>query len=479
MRTDAVRLVLLMESSALIRITGFDRAMIRTHERSLRLALLDSTLADGFAAARFLDARDRACALLCQGCACGTNIGASGSEWTALTNAADALGGVITTLRGTDGTIDLAFRVSVPPLGLPAPLPPPAQAALVAIAKRYLFFKSLRTHAPQLLTQLASVGLGGGAGTVTAAQVEDVARLLALLAPDAVAKLSYDHGVSQSVGGEAYGIFVASGLEPVFAAPSSLVAFWTRASGLYDDQGFVAAIAAFRAAYDTWKKFLQEQRAKDEKAAAQEKIHRAMREQRILDNFPLRETADAAERLEALVSHLNEGRNLDHYRFAVWNERSGATDDTLIDLALAGLVDPTPVGMVGNKLAVPITMRPGSKAAKFFADSIVDLVGQFTRTDREHILPTPALHAESILGDCCACDDFLREHRRLDLADKQAQVDLAKERALQAAHETERRRLRVGSTPPDLAPLEPADAAALHVLLETVPASPPAAGGTP
>jgi hypothetical protein len=474
-RTDAVRLVVLVESSDLIRIAGFDRATVRTHERSLRLALLDSTLADGFAAARFLDARDRACAVLCAGCGCRPDTGASGSEWTAVQTAADALGVVVAALRTTAATIDIAFRAAVPLLGLPAPVAP----ALATVAKRYLFFKSLRTYAPQLLGQLSGVGVGGGAATVTASQVEDIARFLGLSPADTVSRLSYDKGASDAVGAEAYGIFVASGRDPIIAAPTSLGIFWTRASGLFDDQGFVAAINTFRGAYDTWKKFLQEQKEKDEKAAAQEKIDRAEREARILENFPLRETADAAERLDALIAHLNDPRNVDHYRFAIWNERSGATDDTLISLALAGLIDPTPVGMVGDLLAVPIVLAPGSKAATFFADSIVDLVEQFERTDEEHILPTPALFAESILGECCACDGFLREHRRLDLADKQAQVDLATQLAAQAAHESERRRLRLAQTTPDLSPLEPAEAAALHVVVENAPAPPPAAGGTP
>ena len=65
-RADQVRLVALIQSSTLSDLPQIDRAFIRSHETALRLALLDSTLADGFDAARFLDARDRACDVLCR-----------------------------------------------------------------------------------------------------------------------------------------------------------------------------------------------------------------------------------------------------------------------------------------------------------------------------------------------------------------------------------------------------------------------------
>ena len=67
---------------------------MRSHERTLSLALLDSTLAPGFEAARFLDAREGACAILCAGCDCGidTGVGADNSEWEALKTALEKLG---------------------------------------------------------------------------------------------------------------------------------------------------------------------------------------------------------------------------------------------------------------------------------------------------------------------------------------------------------------------------------------------------
>lgn len=407
-RADAVQLVVLINSTDLGSLTSFNRQTLRAHETALRLALLDSTLLDGFPAARFLDARDRACAILCQGCTCGDAVSAetSSAQWTNLTAAADTLGQVVTMLRG----LTVLFPASIP--GALIALPP-----AVTDIKRHLFFKSLETQAPRLLTDLAALGLGGGAATVTTTQADGAAQLLAAIPADALAKLTSDSNVSQGVYWEIFAfIFGFVTHEPLSAiASTEVVSSNTGRLANFDDGGLVGAITVFNAAYANWRTFQQAQIDADEKAAALQKIEDEERELRVLEAYPLRETADALERLDALLSHLNDPRNLDHYRFAVWNERSGATDSTLIGLALAGLIDPTPVGMVGDQLAVPVRMVPGSELAEFFADSIVDLLDVIERDDQEQILPTPALYAESIVGTCGACESTIGHATRLDL----------------------------------------------------------------
>ena len=393
-RSDDVRLVLLINPTNLGAVKVFDRKTLRAHEASLRLALLDSSLADGFAAARFLDARDRACAVLCEGCSCGESIGSRQTpEWDTLTAAANALGIVVNTLLGRT----LVYPLSVPPLAAPVYVPA-VHDPLITDVKRLLFSRSLNTYAPQLLNSLAALGVGSGAATVTVAQVEGIARALATIPSDVLAKLAYDQGITGGVEWEIRGImFPTFPLDPISAGIAAGIAtaiIMGRLGGVYDDGGLIGAITLFRAAYENWKKFLQAQIEKNEKAAALQKIEKEEREMRVLEAYPLRETADASERLDALLAHLNEFRNLDHYRFTVWNERSGATDATLIGLALSGLIDPTPVGMVGDQLAVPVRMAPNSKRAEFFDDSIADLIKNIVRDDREHILPTPALYVD-------------------------------------------------------------------------------------
>lgn len=414
-RSDDVRLVVLINSETLGASKVFDRKTLRAHESSLRLALLDSSLADGFAAARFLDARDRACAVLCEGCSCGELMGGKTAEWDTLTAAANALGVVVNALLGRT----LLFPLSVPPLAVPGPYVSALHDAPITDVNRYLFSKSLRTYAPQLLNSLAALGVGSGAATVTVAQVEGIMRALVSIPSDVLAKLAYDQGITGGVEWEIRGImFLTFPLDPASATIAAGIAtaiVMGRLGGVYDDGGLIAAITLFRAAYEGWKKFLQAQIEKDEKAAALQKIEKEEREMRVLEAYPLRETADASERLDALLAHLNELRNLDHYRFAVWNERSGATDATLIGMALAGFIDPTPVGMVGDQLAVPVRMVPNSKRAQFFDDSKADLVMNIARDDREHILPTPALYAEAIVGTCDSCEDAIERRTGLEL----------------------------------------------------------------
>ncbi|MCM3872024.1 MAG: PKD domain-containing protein [Pyrinomonadaceae bacterium] len=438
-RTDDVRLVVLIDPATLGAVKVFDRTTLRSHETSLRLALLDSRLADGFAAARFLDARDRACAVLCEGCSCGESIGGRNTpEWDTLTAAAAAVGMVVNAVLGRT----LFYPLSVP--GLAAPVYVPAiHDPMITDVKRLLFSRSLKAYAPQLLSNLAALGLGV-ATTVTVTQVEGIARALAGIPSDVLAKLAYDQGITDGVQWEIRGLlFLTFPVDPVtasIAAAAATAIVMGRLGGTYDDGGLVGAITLFHAAYESWKKYVQAQIEKDENAAALQKIEKEEREMRVLEAYPLRETADAFERLDALLLHLNELPNLDHYSFAVWNERSGATDARLIGLALSGLIDPIPVGMVGDQLAVPVRMAPNSKRAQFLLDSIADLVA---RDDREHILPTPALYAEAIVGTCCSCESTIERTTELDLERKGLDNKLVE-------LETERLRARLDSKSPKL-----------------------------
>ena len=163
---------------------------------------------------------------LCEGCACRPDTGASGSEWTAVQTAADALGVVVAALRTTAPTIDIVFRVAVPLLGLPAPV------------------AAGGGHRRQALPVLQVAGgrtcpncLGSSRAWSSAAAPPPslrrkwrMSRFLGLLATDTVSRLSVQkRSLGPVVGAEAYGIFVASGLDPIFAAPASL--------GIFLDQG--------------------------------------------------------------------------------------------------------------------------------------------------------------------------------------------------------------------------------------------------
>jgi hypothetical protein len=422
-RADAARLVVLVESTTLVALDHFTASNIREHETPLRLALLDRSLADGFDAARYLDARARACKVLCRGCTCDDAAGVN-QDSTQLTNlraATAALAGVVNAINA----YTVLFPMSIPPL-IGAPAPPAIQDV-----RRHAFRKALKNHAPSLLADLTAVSLSTTASSISVSQIEAVNRILGGVAGDAYPKLIADPGISDEIKRDIFGFLFTFVFHELIASGVTLGVVWGRLNGLgtFDDFGFVAAVNAFRGAYAAWQAWLTEQLEKDEKLAALRRIEKQERDLRVLEAFPLRETADAEERLDALLAHLNDSRNRDHYRFAVWNVRSGASDARLMTLALAGLIEPNPVGMVGDLLAVPVRLEAGSRFEQFFNDSSADLLADPPRDTQDHILPTPALYADATLGECDACEEAIGRNDTLDAERKRIENEI---RALEA-----------------------------------------------
>ena len=428
-RADAARLVVLVNSATLSAIDHFDRANIRAHESPLRLALMDKSLADGFDAARYLDARSRACEVLCTGCSCdgGSGMTQDNTLFANLRNAAATLATVLNTING----YNVLFPVSV--LGVPTPAGQPA----IQDVRRYAFKKALQNYAPGLLSSLSALSLPTSGPSITAAQIESINQRLNSIATENYSKLLADGSTSDAIRNEIYVYLLTFVIHEPISAAITLGVIWARLNGLssFDDFGFVAAVNGFRGAYVAWQAWVKEQMEKDENLAALRRIEKQERDLRVLEAFPLRATAEAGERLDALLAHLNDPRNRDHYRFAVWNERSGASDPTLMSLALAGLIEPTPVGMVGDQLAVPVKLVPGSFLEKYFNDSFTDLLNNPPHDRQDHMLPTPALYADAIVGACCACENNIERNNQLDLDHKKVENDI---RALEVRRLTAR-----------------------------------------
>ncbi len=416
-RTSEVRLVVLIPSSQLAQLPSFDRQAVRVHETSLRLALLDRALAPGFDAARLLDSRDRACGVLCQGCSCGDEaVVAAAPEWEAVVAAASRVAEAAATNRST------AFLF---PASIPLLLPPLAaglyQTGLADI-RRYLFARALTTHAPRLLVDVGALAIAPSPAPVSLSQVR---ALVAVLAAVPVPLLMYDPNVSKAVYNDILMALMVQmpllGIPPVPPDPTPFLGASIAAGKISGDtgglaqptdDGLVSAISAFTGAYGAWLAVQAAERDKDAQRKELARIASEERDLRILQSFGLRETADAEERLQALLEHLNDERNQDHYRYAVWNERSGAANDTVMQLALAGLVDPIPVGIVGDHLAVPVRLEHEARWSAFFAESTADLVKSTVRDERRQILPMAALYSEAIVGECCACDEDIVVQRR-------------------------------------------------------------------
>lgn len=190
---DGVRLVGLIPSSQLSAIGRFDGRLVRTHETTLRLALLDRALASGFEAARLLDARDRACAVLCKGCDCDGAVVDTGSpDWLALQVDATGMAKAAAEILGRR----LRFPLSIVAAEL-------GQADGIQDINAYLFSQSLKRNAPRLVQDIASLGIDpSGALTPSAAQIEAIHVMLAMLPPEALAKLRFDEAVAGAVWGE-------------------------------------------------------------------------------------------------------------------------------------------------------------------------------------------------------------------------------------------------------------------------------------
>ncbi len=422
-RAGEARLVVLVSSATLNAVVSFDRSTIRAHESPLRLALLDKSLADGFDAARYLDSRARACDVLCTGCTCddGSAKAQDNTQFATLRTAAATLATALNAIN----SYNVFFPVSV--LAVPTPAGQPG----IDDVRRYAFKKALQNYAPRLLSGLSALSLSTTAASITAAQIESVNQQLNSVGMEVYPRLLADGATSDSIRNEIYFYLFTFVIHEPISAAITLGIIWARLNGLssFDDFGLVSAINGFRSAYSAWQAWVKEQEDKDEKLAALHRIEKQERDLRVLEAFPLRETADAGERLDALLSHLNDPRNRDHYRFAVWNERSGESDPTLMRLALAGLVEPTPVGMVGDQLAVPVKLLRGSRLEKFFTDSMADLLANPQHDQQDEILQTPALYAEAIVGDCYSCEDEIEQNDELDREHKKIENDI---RALEA-----------------------------------------------
>lgn len=447
LRTDGIRLVVLLKSATLSDLRAFDRRAIRTHERTLTMALLDPTLSPGFASARYLDARGRACKILCNGCDCGAGgIVGRDAEWEALEAALTTFGQVVAALRGY--TVIFPASVLIALLELPTGVP----GAGAMDIKRYMFIQALAAHAPRLLGELGGLPFN----SVNPALADSVMSTIGSITSEDLGLLVADKKISDGMWWTIYGAVFLNTPAPDPISQAAIA--WGRTDVLvrgigglqtFDDGGLVAACNDVKAKYASWQAYLAEKREADEKAAALERIASEERALRVLDAFPLRETADAEERLDALLEHLNDPRNIDHYRFAVWNERAGATDPKLLALALAGFTEGAPVGVVGDDLAVPVKVAPGTPLERFVHESIADLVAMSARDIDSHLLPTSALYAESIPGNCGACEPNVMRGEELDLARRELDNSL-----LQL--EADRRSAKLAAKDYDEAPPPPA-----------------------
>jgi hypothetical protein len=174
--------------------------------------------------------------------------------------------------------------------------------------------------------------------------------------------------------------------------------------------------------------------------------------------YDVKELAEAKVAEQALLAHVRH--NESYYRQGIWARLDPS--DRLVFLSLLGdltrHVDNEVVAFVGKKAALPLRIALHPDAAKWFQENVVANPGFAEAPEAVQVtLPTKGVAVESRLGACDACEDFILQHRALDLKLKTAEVTAAEERSAQEVLETKRYQLRLAETPAMLDDPDPHD----------------------
>ena len=186
------------------------------------------------------------------------------------------------------------------------------------------------------------------------------------------------------------------------------------------------------------------------------------------EGYSLVDLAEADVEFRRLSDHLQDNR--EHYQQAIWLRTHPDVRQRHLYAqgAIASLVTNEIIGFHGDKAAYPIAdLSLLGEGAPYYADQLeqaVKTVSENLETlATEPFLvtqPTPGTMMEVTLGACNACEDYIQQSRLIDLREREA-------RAGQEEMETERRRLRIEGSPPDLGEFSSLPQGKLSVNLES------------
>jgi len=177
--------------------------------------------------------------------------------------------------------------------------------------------------------------------------------------------------------------------------------------------------------------------------------------------FSLSDLATASADFQRLLLHIEA--NKIYYINKIW---AGEIPEVrLARFRVKGIdryIDNQLLGFVGDKAAYPLRFEALplglanyllKNVTKFKPDKTEILNGVKTEPLQDGnidcaTVPTNGVYMEAMVGNCEALEPFLLDHRKLDVQDKQAEVDRKVEEAKQAAKETERYDLRLKQNPP-------------------------------
>ena len=447
---DAALCVLVDMPDEILRIPLSDAATCRVHEQALRAALLDRGLAPGFDAARFLAAREEAKRLICEKVCCpiaaappaaGSGAGSPtvpqpvavprevSTSYAELVGIADQL------RRAHSGNLVFYLREG-PPLSARRP-------DLIEF-RGWLYWSMFSRLLPGLADALERAS-GAAPETGGPAIVRNL--------PEPGAQHHPRNLTEDPPHREDFELILGTVLKVV-----SKDKLRDAGALVPHDHGLPAALEGFAAAWRRWQ--AEQQASASEPAEGEPQVtQQQLQQQRIdMDNdrleyaFPLKETAEAKERLDALLRHLDEHHS--YYRYAILQAMPLGDQMQLLAAANAPLelCEPRVIGMIPggrtgpDRLAVPLNLSlletGGARAdwlqLKQFADEILDDLGATEVGERRISLPTPGIALETRLGCCDACELFIALSREVDLEQRRGQVRAAE--AATALQQLEARR---------------------------------------
>ena len=420
---------------------AFNRATLRQNETALRAALLDRSLADGFAAARLLAAREHMCEAACERCTCPGTAAAAG----------DLPAAVQSVLVDMVKSLEVLMLAHVPPV---PPTTLNAQEAFEYKVTKWRFWGYLRVLnlvAEDVLDTLYQMLhlIGNTPRPATRAEAERLWWALRVAGgPQAIATAVDDVKHRDWLTGIVY-LELKLLHDPDPQLGHALQAGLTDAGLGAHLERFVALFRADTSPADTVPEMIDSET-------------RALR-----DAFPAADVAHAIEREEALLGHLSQ--NASHYWLALWNALTASQQATWLTYSLPSsiITEPWPLGIVGDRLAFPLlsdqdgvrefleTVLPDD--AEWPADRVTDVS-----------LPTPAITAEARLGACDACEEFIRRTRSIDLKHRTATAELEEAHAATEQAEADRRQALLASSPPKLEPFATPEPPTARLQIEVV-----------
>jgi hypothetical protein len=469
---DAAVCVLIDMPDEIVAIDLRDPLTCRIHERALRQVLLDTNLAPGFDAARWLAARERAKALACDKVHCPANAPAAkpgapeqGKVTPApvlpeeLRNALAELARIgrllagsgyqplMTHLRDTHGAS-------------------PSQDALVQF-RSWLYWSLLARLIPGLADAVGDAGEAADVGSAVTSIVR------AIPSP---ASMSQPGNLSEDPPHKADFDAIVWPVVNAYTDPFSRPWWWgvLRDVGALRpyDQGLAGALDQLQAASRRWEQSRLDNPvdspATAEVRAAQELQQANMDNDRLEYAFPLKETADAQERLEALLGHLS--RHTSYYRYAILQAMPLGDQMQLLASGDAPLelCEPRVIGMIQgargapDRVAVPLNMSllqdapdaPPARQALYALKGFVDeIIADLSRTEggvRHLDLPTSGVTLETRLGRCDSCETFIGQSREIDLEQRREQARATRAATNLQELEAERYRARLDAAEPQL-----------------------------